>query len=109
MRRRVDKSVLAFGTPPLVRDEAWLKELHDHPCVLTFATPCDPSHIRYGLGGGASFKPSDDRVLPLRPDLHRLSHRIGEVRFWREHVTDDLLMASLIAYAEKYYRLRRAP
>lgn len=49
-------------------------------------------------------KPPDNHVLPLAPGLHRKQHTMSEVRFWREHMTDHLMMTALIALAEKFYR-----
>jgi hypothetical protein len=106
MKYRIDKSKLTHGTPPLIRDPAYVKAVRHQPCVLTHGTPSDPSHLRFRLGGGAGYKPPDDRILPLAPALHRQSHGgNGELAFWRAHLTDELLMDALIALAEKRYRL----
>jgi hypothetical protein len=106
MRGKIDKSKLPYGTPEVIRDEAYRTAVRDQPCVLTHGTPSDPSHLRFRLGGGSGFKPSDDRILPLAPALHRLSHGgDGELAFWRAHLTDELLMDALIALAEKRYRI----
>jgi hypothetical protein len=93
----------------IVRDRKWLDHCHTLPCVLTHCVSSDilsvvPAHIRHGLGGGISLKPGDDTALPLRADLHNEQHRVGEVRFWREHVTDELLMRALKALAREMYR-----
>lgn len=102
---KIDKSLLAFGTPKIIRDRDYLDDIRaNQTCVLTHQPYPDPSHIRWGLGGGAGFKPSDNRVLPLAHILHVKSGQgRGEVAFWREHVTDELLMGALIALAEKRY------
>jgi hypothetical protein len=73
----------------ILRDKKWLAKVKTLPCVLTgHEGGSDPAHIRDGLGGGMALKPGDDYVLPLRPDLHREQHQIGERPFWRKHVFD---------------------
>lgn len=76
------------------------------PCVVTHRSPCDPSHIRYGLEGGTGLKPSDDLVVPLSPELHRRSHRIGEVIFWQNVMRENptFMMICLKAFARQLYR-----
>ena len=108
-------SALLIPKRPPLRDPRYLDLVREMPCVLTGATPCDPAHIRWGLGGGASLKPGDDRVLPLRHDLHQMQHGMSEASFWHEAVAGRILLASprmatellmrgLIALARKRYR-----
>lgn len=91
-----------------IRDPEWLKAVSEMPCVLTGRPQTQAAHIRYCHGGGMGLKPSDDRVVPLNHVLHAKQHSMGEVRFWRENISDGLLMSALIAYAEKLYRNRGA-
>lgn len=114
-RPKIDKSALAFGTPGILRDQEWIDHVKTLQCVVTKLdtgrADCsiDPSHIRWGLGGGTALKPPDNRVLPLLHLLHVKSHRgDGEVAFWRQHMTDELMMKALIALAEKMHREWRA-
>lgn len=87
----------------LIRDREYLNAMRDFDCVISGSSPCDPAHIRYGLQGGIGLKPPDDHALPLAPALHAAQHQTGEIRFWRQSVTDDLLMRALVALAEKIY------
>jgi hypothetical protein len=101
---RIDKSGLLIPVAPRLEDEDWTIALRDYPCVITGGGPCDPAHIRWGLGGGASRKPDDNRVLPVLPRLHQWSHQHGEVRMWRENMTDELMMRALLALADQMHR-----
>jgi hypothetical protein len=73
----------------------------------------DPMHIRGGGDGGTGKKPSDNRILSGRHDLHALQHQIGEYSFFRRVVNgeipdvvypDKLLVEAFAALAEKRYR-----
>ena len=91
-----------------IRDRAWLDEVRNQPCIVTGATPCEPAHIRFGLGGGMGLKPGDNRVVPLVPQLHRLQHDIGEISFWNKQANQDvgLIMRLLLEVAELRYDRR---
>lgn len=95
-----------FPKSEIIRDRAWLDKVREMPCVVSGWTGgCDPAHIRHGFNAVA-MKPSDNRVLPLRPDLHQRQHEIGEKAFWFEamHTNRDFMMDCVVAYAEKLYR-----
>ena len=85
-----------------VRDRKYLDSVRDGVCILTNTPNPDPSHIRYGCLS-AGMKPGDDLVLPLNHALHGMSHNIGEVKFWRNHITDEVLMNALKALAREEY------
>lgn len=112
MRRRgdlpeqKDGNTVKFPKQNLIRDKAYLKWVRSQPCCITgrMGDDIDPAHIRYGLGGGVGLKSSDDTTLPLSNNLHRYSHDIGEISFWLEKITPDLLMRSLKALARENYR-----
>ena len=89
----------------MIRDRKYLDLVRGEPCIITGETPCDPAHIRYGLGGGMGLKPPDNRVLPVVHQLHQRQHQIGEIRFWVEQATEhpDFLMRILIELAEFRY------
>ena len=72
------------------------------PCILSNKTTCDAAHIRFGFYA-IGMKPGDDLVLPLSPELHRTQHAIGEVLFWRGHITSEVLMNALKALARERY------
>lgn len=90
----------------MIRDRKYLDWVREQPCIVTGASPCDPAHIRWGLGGGMGLKPDDSRVLPLVHQLHQEQHQIGEVRFWLKQANEhpEFLMESLIKAAELDYR-----
>jgi hypothetical protein len=71
---RIDKSVLAIGTPARVEDETFLRSAQVRDCERC---GCPGStgkvvgcHVRAGLEGGASFKPSDDLVVFMCSGCH---------------------------------------
>jgi hypothetical protein len=88
---------------PPVRDPKHLAKVREMSCVVCGATPCDPAHIRHGLGGGMGMKPGDDLVLPLCHAHHMEQHRIGELRFWDMALSkDDRLMMNCVKALAKY-------
>lgn len=94
---------------PAIRDRAWLDQVRDFPCLICGFTPCDPAHIRHGLGGGMAMKPGDNLVVPLCNNHHQEQHRVGEVRFWSAAVAEDpaLLMRALKSMAQLLYIERK--
>ena len=91
--------------PKAFRDPAWIKRLHDMPCILTGwrgndVEGVDPMHIGTL---GKSIKSPDNQVLPVRHSLHAEGHANGEMTMFRKHMPDWLLRAALRAYAEKFY------
>ena len=89
----------------MIRDRKYLDSVREQPCIITGLTPCDPAHIRWGLGGGMGLKPDDNRVLPLVHQLHQEQHQIGEKRFWLEQANKhpEFLMSILIEVAKARY------
>jgi len=89
----------------MIRDRKYLDSLREEPCIITGLTPCEPAHIRWGMGGGMGLKPDDSRTVPLVPQLHRRQHQIGEKRFWLEQANKhpEFLMSILIEVAEGRY------
>jgi hypothetical protein len=69
---RIDKSALPFGEPPRVRDDAWRRVQGERSCLKCGARDGTVvgAHIRAGLEGGVSLKPSDDLVVPLCHRCH---------------------------------------
>jgi hypothetical protein len=67
----------------------------EHYCILTDTVMPDGSHIRYGWGG-MGYKPPDDRIIPLKHELHMEQHKIGEVAFWHKYFYD----------IPEYYRMK---
>lgn len=54
----------------------WVRSL---PCCLTGSWPVEAAHVR--LHSGMATKPGDHHALPLRPEIHRVEHRMGG-GFW---------------------------
>lgn len=87
---------------PIVRDKDHLARVRAMRCLLCGATPCDPAHVRDGLGGGMGMKPSDDLVVPLCHPHHAEQHRVGEVPFWLRAVqVQPLLLMKFIKHYAK--------
>ncbi len=86
-----------------------MNEVREQPCIVTGATPCDPAHVRWGLGGGMGLKPEDNRVVPLVHELHARQHQIGELRFWMEQAQrhPEFLMRLILEVAGHRYDRRR--
>ncbi len=51
-------------------------------------------------------KHRDDHAYPIRQNMHKLLHDMGEASFIRKHAPDRLLVDMSRAYAEKMYRER---
>jgi len=96
---------MMFPKHKRIRDRAWLDKVRDYPCLVTGATPCEPAHVRVGLGGGMGLKPDDNRVVPLVHELHARQHQIGELRFWQEQARENphFLIKLILYWAEKEY------
>lgn len=106
--------MLMLPKTPVVRDREYLDSFRDAKCILTNQYGNEyvsvvGAHIRLGGdagSGGTSYKPSDDRVLPLLKHLHDEQGVVGELTFWRDAfaMNDRLLIEAIIALAEKRYR-----
>lgn len=85
-RRRIERDEKAFLIPKakIIRAPKWLDVVRTMPCVITGARPVVPAHIRWNSDGGTALKPSDDRVVPLTDEMHKLQHQIGELTFWSD-------------------------
>lgn len=95
-----------------LRDPAYLRSLRDARCVISgqLALPGDsvvPAHLRFSRSGGTGMKPADNHVLPILQSLHVKQHGMGELQFWRENMTPELLREALIALAEKMHERYR--
>ena len=102
---RIDKSVLAFGITPALRDRAYLDWLRTQPCIVTGlrdpkTRQVDPAHI--GTAGKGNKSP-DNEALPLLPELHREGHQKGEMTMFRWRLPDDVLRDALRALAREQY------
>lgn len=83
----IDKSALKFGEPRRVRDRAWLLSARDRVCdrcgndgkLTGMVVAC---HVRAGNEGGTRLKPSDDLVVFMCSDCHRLQEANPGPEFW---------------------------
>ena len=90
----------------MIRDRQYLKWLRDQPCLITGwraqeHLAIDPAHIGTS---GTGIKSPDNHAIPLRHDLHEISHRIGFGNLLKQYAPDWLLRAMAKAYAEKMYQ-----
>lgn len=84
---RIDKSMLAFGTPPRVEDERYLRSARDRDCercgcpgTTGKVVAC---HVRAGLEGGTGLKPSDDLVVFMCDRCHAEQEAaVDKVAWW---------------------------
>ena len=94
-RPSINKSVLAFGTPKKEAESKYSLYVRTQPCIVTHSIATeylaiDPAHLRKYADGGAGSKPSDQYIFPLRHDLHKLQHNIGEVTFWQRVFRNEI-------------------
>lgn len=91
---RIDKSVLTFGTPVVIRDRRWL-DAHEHFECMCCGRSGDGSiiaaHIRAGLSGGVSYKPSDDLVVPLCAGCHADQEANPGAEWWLQMILKPLM------------------
>lgn len=92
--RRIDKSVLTFGTPKRLRNKAHLSFVATQPCLVCGRQPSDPHHLRFAQPRALGLKVSDEYTVPLCRGHHRLLHQAGnEVAWWEELKIDALGIA----------------
>ncbi|MFP5513279.1 MAG: hypothetical protein ACLGJC_09385 [Alphaproteobacteria bacterium] len=85
---RIDKSVLVFGEPERIRDMAYRKSAKDRICsVPGCGRPAAClAHIRTGMRGGTSLKPSDDEGDFLCDPHHQDQEKNPGPEWWFENV-----------------------
>lgn len=91
---------LMLPKEPRIRDPKHLKRIRSLACCVCGAPPpSEACHIRLGLAGGMSLKPSDDLTVGLCSRCHRHQHQYGEVQAWlawlqfKPHLLRDVLRA----------------
>ena len=92
--------------PPVLSDPAYLRAIRDMRCIITgLPADADCSVVPHHVGHD---KHRDDHAIPLRQGQHRdgAHGSGGEASFYRERLTDRLLVDCVRAYAEKMYRER---
>ena len=104
----VDKSVLAFGQTPPLRDEPYLISLRAEPCIVTGRRATESESVVAAHIGtaGRGLKIDDDCALPIINSIHQQMHQRGEITVLRALLPDDVLRAALRALAREMYRER---
>ncbi len=99
---RVDKSVLAIGTPRRVRDKDHLRAVASQPCLVCGRSPGHAHHLRFAQPRALGRKVSDEWVVPLCATHHRALHTVGdEEKWWKGRQIDP------IVHATQLWRQRR--
>lgn len=92
---------------PVRKDKAYLKWLHELPCVISgrVGEGIQAAHVRYGdrayakPQAGKSEKPDDVWCLPLWHELHAEQHSMNELVFWQSYGLNDPLAICTRLYA----------
>lgn len=82
---------------PVRKDKAYLKWLHELPCVISGrqGEGVQSAHVRYGdrayakPQAGKAEKPDDIWCLPLWHELHAEQHSMNELVFWQSYGLND--------------------
>jgi hypothetical protein len=84
---------------PAKKDAAYLKWLHELPCLVTGTRPVESCHVsyadaRYGKRERGKGEKADDRwAVPLCPAEHRRQHTMDERAYWQSVGIDPLQVA----------------
>ncbi len=80
---RIDKSLLRIGTERRLRDNAHLRFVGSHPCLVCGRRPSHAHHLTFAQKRGLSLKVSDEYTVPLCNLHHDELHRSGaEPKWW---------------------------
>jgi hypothetical protein len=94
---KIDKSKLTFGEPRRLRDNAHLKFVASHPCLICGRSPVDAHHLRFTQPRAMGLKVSDEFTVPLCRIHHRDVHRHGdEVAWWERRAIDPLATSRML-------------
>jgi hypothetical protein len=94
---KIDKSKLTFGEPRRLRDNAHLKFVASHPCLICGRNPVDAHHLRFTQPRAMGLKVSDEFTVPLCRIHHRDVHRHGdEVAWWERRAIDPLATSRML-------------
>ena len=101
---RIDKSVLAIGTPRRLRNRDHLRHVAKQPCLICGRKPSDPHHLRHVQPRALGRKVSDEFTVPLCRIHHRLVHRVGnEAAWWQEAGIDPVEAAGKLWNGTRLY------
>lgn len=103
-RHKIDKSVLTFGIPERIKDDAYRKSFEGEECVICQRTDTTVgAHIRTGHEGGTSLKPTDPLMLPLCGPHHADQEANPGPGWWIRNLPVWFLIAAIKEYARKRY------
>jgi hypothetical protein len=78
---------MTFPKNPAIRNTAWRACVNKRmPCVLRGVMPAVAAHVSWNSGRGMAYKASDDRIIPLAPELHVLQGTMPEWKFWTDNI-----------------------
>lgn len=91
------------------RDPAYLKRIANQKlrCAITGQYGDENNHIVPAHIGtaGKGLKSPDNEVIPMRSDLHQLSHQMGDVSFWCQAFKENphVLRSALRAWGRELH------
>jgi hypothetical protein len=92
--KQIDKTCLAIGAPPRIRDKAHLRFVGSRPCLVCGRSPSHAHHLRHAQPRALGRKVSDEWVVPLCALHHRALHGVGrEETWWQDQKLDPLIEA----------------
>ena len=80
--RNQDPPVLLRSKERRIRDQAHLKFVASHPCLICGRQPSHAHHIRFAQPRAMGMKVSDEFTVPLCAGHHDSLHRTGDERAW---------------------------
>lgn len=79
----------------IIRSTKHLNYIRSQPCMIGQMSGSQACHIRILTDGGTGIKPSDFYVLPMEYRYHKISHDIGEARFYKEWQINPFIYAQI--------------
>jgi len=79
----------------IIRSAKHLQYIRSQPCMIGQMSGSQACHIRLLTDGGVGLKPSDCYVLAMEYRYHKMSHDLGEVRFFKEWRINPFIYAKM--------------
>lgn len=79
----------------IIRSTKHLNYIRSQPCMIGQMAGSQACHIRILTDGGTGIKPSDFYILPMEYRYHKISHDIGEARFYKEWQINPFIYAQM--------------